>query len=72
MVNTQFIYVAVGRGFETRCLHAVLTRRRKGRSLRTFQNAMTIQNFTFMLPGIVIGLFLNNQPDALIIQILML
>jgi len=25
--------------------------------------------FTFMLPYIVIDLFLNNQPDALIIQI---
>ena len=27
-------------------------------------------NFTFMLPCIVIDFFLNNQPDALIIQIL--
>jgi len=26
--------------------------------------------FTFMLPSIVIDFFLNNQPDALIIQIL--
>jgi len=26
--------------------------------------------FTFMLPCVVIDLFLNNQPDALIIQIL--
>jgi len=26
-------------------------------------------NFTFMLPCIVIFFFLNNQPDALIIQI---
>jgi hypothetical protein len=29
-------------------------------------------NFTFMLPCIVIYFFLNNQPDALIIQILLL
>jgi len=29
-----------------------------------------IQQFTFMLPCIVIDFFLNNQPDALIIQIL--
>jgi len=27
-------------------------------------------NFTFILPCIVIDFFLNNQPDALIIQIL--
>jgi len=27
------------------------------------------ENFTFMLPCIVIDFFLNNQPDALIIQI---
>jgi len=27
-------------------------------------------NFTFMLPCIIIDFFLNNQPDALIIQIL--
>jgi len=30
---------------------------------------VTLQNFTFMLPCIVIDFFLNNQPDALIIQI---
>ena len=42
MVYTQFIYVAVGRGFETRGLHAALTRRRKGRSLRTFRSTMAI------------------------------
>ena len=29
----------------------------------------TEENFTFMLPFIVIGSFLNNQPDAIIIQI---
>jgi len=29
----------------------------------------TFINFTFMLPCIVIDFFLNNQPDALIIQI---
>ena len=29
-----------------------------------------VLNFTFMLPCIVIDFFLNNQPDALIIQIL--
>jgi len=28
----------------------------------------TLSNFTFMLPCIVIDFFLNNQPDALIIQ----
>jgi hypothetical protein len=38
------------------------------------QNAHTLQtsnwsNFTFMLPCILIDLFLNNQKDALIIQI---
>jgi hypothetical protein len=30
----------------------------------------TETNCTFILPRIVIGFFLNNQPDALIIQIL--
>jgi hypothetical protein len=30
-----------------------------------------MKNFTFMVPCIVIHLFLNNQPDALIIQILL-
>jgi len=36
------------------------------------ENTITIDiilNFTFMLPCIVIDSFLNNQPDALIIQI---
>jgi len=28
-----------------------------------------LTNFTFLLPCIVIDFFLNNQPDALIIQI---
>ena len=36
----------------------------------TFSLNMSLLNFTFMLPCIVIGFFLNNQPDALIIQIL--
>ena len=31
---------------------------------------LQVLNFTFMLPCIVIEFFLNNQPDALIIQIL--
>jgi hypothetical protein len=33
--------------------------------IKTFTNT----DFTFMLPCIVIDFFLNNQPDALIIQI---
>jgi len=31
--------------------------------------AKMLRRFTFMLPGIVIDIFLNNQPDALTIQI---
>jgi len=32
-------------------------------------NVRPLISFTFMLPCIVIDFFLNNQPDALIIQI---
>ena len=35
-----------------------------------FKTAQYTLLLTFMLPCIVIDLFLNNQPDALIIQIL--
>ena len=34
-----------------------------------FHEGNSLRNFTFMLPCIVIDFFLNNQPDALIIQI---
>ena len=37
---------------------------------RELQPPRSLCNFTFMLPYIVIDLFLNNQPDALIIQTL--
>jgi len=38
------------------------------RSFQTNKQQKTNKNFTFMLPCIVIDFFLNNQPDALIIQ----
>ena len=31
---------------------------------------MFVTHFTFMLPRIIIDFFLNNQPDALIIEVL--
>jgi len=34
-----------------------------------YQELIYSQNFTYMLPCIVTDFFLNNQPDALIIQI---
>ena len=37
--------------------------------LQYFPGESAQPNFTFMLPRIVIDFFLNNQPDALIIQI---
>jgi hypothetical protein len=40
------------------------------RSVDPKQKKNFIHTFTFMLPRIVIDFFLNNQPDALIIQIL--
>jgi len=40
-----------------------------GKEGYTALKCVRLQNFTFMLPCIVIDFFLNNQPDALIVQI---
>jgi len=45
--------------------YLILTLRETGMAFQ-----MREMSFTFMLPCIVIDFFLNNQPDALIIQIL--
>jgi hypothetical protein len=37
--------------------------------LQAYKGANVVSCFTFMLPCVVIDFFLNNQPDALIIQI---